>query len=547
MKTSKKESELVKETEELRLRIKDLEKKTEYLHANECRFKDIAENAGEWLWEVDSEGKYTYASSIVKKMLGYDSKEVLGKYFYDFFHPDDREEQKEAALQIFAKKKSFNEFFNRNIHKNGKTVWFLTNGVPILSDKGKLLGYKGSDIDLTMRKEIEQKLQESRDEFKLIFENAADAIFLADSTTGIIIRCNKAAERLLEKGREEILNHHQTTLHPPKQSEDYAKRFKKRISSKKDIDEEAEIVTKTGKIKPVHITASITSVGGKQIIQGIFRDITERKQLEQSERKEAEQLKKACRELEEARSMLLQAEKMNLIGQLASGVAHEVRNPLAIITQGINYLEKKFSSEENIIEILVMMKENIKRADKIIGNVIDFSRKTELDIEPHPITSVLEKALALTTYNMEMDSVRVIKKFENNLPAVLIDRGKMEQVFVNIFLNAIQAMPKGGNLFVRAYLKVMSEPGHKTGKRGADFFNVGEPVVTVEIEDTGSGIPDEYQQKVFEPFFSTKTPRDGTGLGLSISMNIIAMHKGLIDIKSEEGKGTKVVLRLKTQ
>ena len=417
----KKELSPVEEIKQLQLRIKELEKSEKSLKETERKFSDIIDNEVDWVWEVDAQGKYTYSNPAVKDILGYRSEEIVGKYFYDLFDPEEREKDKKAMFTVFKQKGNFYNFLNKNQHKNGETVWLLTNGVPVLDDNNNLLGYRGSDTDVTKNNRV-----------------------LAD-----------------------------------------------------------------------------------------FKE-------------QQEKLKRAYLELEETRNMLLQSEKMNIVGQLASGVAHEVRNPLAIITQGVNYLERKFAREEDLSKILNMMKDNIKRADKIIGNIVDFSRKTKLDVSPQPVTAILEKALVLAGHSLKMDNVEVVKKFADGLPEALVDESKIEQVFINIFLNAIQSMPEGGRLFIRTYLREMTGPGCKVGSRDADYFSLGEPAVTVEIEDTGSGIPQEYQQKVFEPFFTTKGPRGGTGLGLSITMNIVELHKGLIDISSQESEGTKVSLTLKS-
>jgi len=133
----------------------------EELKESEKRFRDIAENAMEWIWEVDVNGKYTYASPMVEKILGYKPGEVLKKHFYDLFRPEDREELKKAAFDVFVEKKPFHEFINRNVHKNGKTVWLSTSGVPILDGKGNLLGYRGADIDITERKRAEEQMKAS--------------------------------------------------------------------------------------------------------------------------------------------------------------------------------------------------------------------------------------------------------------------------------------------------------------------------------------------------------------------------------------------------
>jgi len=132
----------------------------EALRKSEERFQQVAENIGEWIWEVDANGLYTYSSPTVEKILGYKPEEITGnKHFYDFFLPEEREELKAAALEVFAQKKAFKDFINRNVDKNGNEVWILTNGVPILDENGNLIGYMGSDADISERKRMEDRLQ----------------------------------------------------------------------------------------------------------------------------------------------------------------------------------------------------------------------------------------------------------------------------------------------------------------------------------------------------------------------------------------------------
>jgi two-component system NtrC family sensor kinase len=153
--------------------------------------------------------------------------------------------------------------------------------------------------------------------------------------------------------------------------------------------------------------------------------------------------------------------------------------------------------------------------------------------------------LVLVKINLERGKINVIRQLDAGLPAVLADRNKIEQVFVNILLNAIQAMPDGGDIVVRGYVKQLSEVKNGIGRRQNDSFKLGEKVVMVEFEDTGIGISEENLTKVFDPFFTTKGPSGGTGLGLSVTKNILNMHKGLISVTSKVGKGTKVTLTLK--
>ncbi|MGD9116805.1 MAG: PAS domain S-box protein [Dehalococcoidia bacterium] len=143
------------------LDITERHKADEALRESNQRFADIAENALEWIWEVDAEGKYTYSSPVVEEILGYKPKEMLGKHFYDLFLPDEREELKKSALAAFAKKQPFRQFLNRNVRKDGKVVWLSTSGAPIVDEAGKLIGYRGADVDITESKEAEEKLQRS--------------------------------------------------------------------------------------------------------------------------------------------------------------------------------------------------------------------------------------------------------------------------------------------------------------------------------------------------------------------------------------------------
>jgi len=270
-----------------------------------------------------------------------------------------------------------------------------------------------------------------------------------------------------------------------------------------------------------------------------LQDITERKKAE-------DELKKAYTRLKEMQNQVIQAEKLNTIGQLASGVAHEVRNPLGIILQGVNYLENKIPVKEgDISETLTMLKDSVKRADKIINTLLDFSRFTNLDLRPEDINSILESSLSLVKIKFESKNIDIIPEIKKDVPKVLADRNKLEQVFVNIFLNAIQAMPEGGNITIRSYGKKLEGIENGTSRREEGYFMIGEKVVVVEIEDTGVGIPEENLKKVFEPFFTTKGSTGGVGLGLSVTKNIIHMHRGIIYAESRFGQGAKVTVILK--
>ncbi len=275
-------------------------------------------------------------------------------------------------------------------------------------------------------------------------------------------------------------------------------------------------------------------------IDNLNREIVERKKAE-------ERLKAAYIKLKEMQDLVIQAEKLNAVGRLASGIAHEVKNPLGIILQGVNYLEKKISpKQKDVFETLTMLEDSVGRANKIVTSLLDFSKIKEMDLQPRDINAILEDSLNLVKQRLSFEHIEIVKETKKDIPKVLVDKNKMEQVFINVFLNAIQAIPGGGGkITIRSYDTRLKEVKNGIGRRKGDHFVPGEKAVVVEVEDTGTGISEENLKKIFDPFFTTKSPGGGSGLGLYVTRSIIYMHKGLIDVKSQINKGTKVTIIFK--
>ncbi len=253
-------------------------------------------------------------------------------------------------------------------------------------------------------------------------------------------------------------------------------------------------------------------------------------QIKEREEKERELLV-AYKRLKETQSQLIQAEKMQVIGMLASGVAHEVKNPLAIILQGVEFLERKIDSyDENIRLTFANIKEAIKRADNIVRGLLDFSSISKIDVSTIDINSLLEECVFLLKHQFDRRQIKVIRDFGRELPLVEIDKNRIEQVFVNIFMNATYAMEKGGILRIKTY-------------RGSN------EMLIVEVEDTGCGIPEDIIDKIFDPFFTTRRDKGGAGLGLAIVRSIIEMHRGRIEIenKKEGGVRVKIFFRIRKE
>lgn len=280
----------------------------------------------------------------------------------------------------------------------------------------------------------------------------------------------------------------------------------------------------------------ITMAKASDFVRVWMTDITYRKRSEaqiqmsnMSLVKLATDLKQSQHRLYSTESQLIQAEKLGAIGQLASGIAHEVKNPLAILMKGINYLERGSSPDPGeSAQVLRMMKDAVGRADKIIRDMLDFSRPAPLELKPTAIGRVLDTALELVSKQLATGNIRVVKDLAPDLEPVMLDERRMQQAFINLLLNAFQAMPAGGRLTLRASIKPVDD----------------QRMLVCEIQDTGAGIPRELLAKVFEPFVTTKAAGEGTGLGLPITKTIIGQHQGVIAMESEEGRGTTVTVVL---
>jgi PAS domain S-box-containing protein len=257
--------------------ISERKRAEEALQESEKRFRDVAENAREWVWEVDPEGKYTYVSPIVEKLIGYKPEEMLDKHFYDLFVPEDREQLKEMAFGVFADKQPFKEFINRNIHKDGRIVYLSTSGVPIFDNTGNFLGYRGSDTDITEREKAEEALRESEERFRQLFESAADILILHDR--GEIIEVNQQACLCLGYTRKELL---QMTIF------DIEVAFSKKYLLEHWEKSTDGVVAVTGVYRrqngstfPAEIRVSQFKYRGKSLRLLAVRDITERKRAEE--------------------------------------------------------------------------------------------------------------------------------------------------------------------------------------------------------------------------------------------------------------------------
>jgi signal transduction histidine kinase len=255
--------------------------------------------------------------------------------------------------------------------------------------------------------------------------------------------------------------------------------------------------------------------------------------------------KLAEEELKKVESALVNSEKVSLVAQLAAGVAHEVKNPLAVLQQGAEYLIK-YSESKNMMTLPVLnsMIDAIQRADRIIRGLLDLARPEPLDIHEDDLNSVIETSLLLVKNNLDQSGTVIVREFEEDLPRLPIDRSKIVQVFINLFSNALEAMQEKEasfrpKLVIRTWSVADACSLAFPEKSNSGLIQSG---VIAEIEDNGPGIPEQSLVRIFDPFVTSKRARGGSGLGLSVVRNIMEMHGGFIDLKNLPGGGAKAIL-----
>ena len=359
--------------------------------------------------------------------------------------------------------------------------------------------------DITQRKQAEEALRESEERYHHLFENLAGAAFLADAETGEIIDINHQGIILLGRSRDEIVGRHQSELHPSDKSEEYKRRFAEHVKRGRAADYDGEAIRKDGTVVPVSIAASTLTIGGRRLILGLFQDITERRRMQER---------------------LVIADRLASIGELVAGIAHEINNPLTGIVGFAEMLLEENVSDDAREKIAIIHYE-ARRTAGVVGNLLTFARKHKPSKKPVNVNGIIAAVLRLRAYEQKVNNIKVETHLAPDLPEIVADSFQLQQVFLNIIINAeffmTEALGKG-------VLVITSER--------MDGF------IRVTLADDGPGIPEENMRNLFDPFFTTKEAGRGTGLGLSICHGIVAEHGGHIYAESELGKGATFIIEL---
>jgi len=479
----------------------------EVLRRSEEKYRTLVETTNTGYLIVDLQGRVIDANAEYVKITGHHSlDEILGRSVIEWTAKHDLERNAEEL------KKCGQKGFVRNleidyVNKDGKITPIEINATVIETQEGRRILSLCRDI--TERKSMEEALRESEEFLKTIFSSMTDGMVVTD-LNGKILRTNNYFCDLLGYKPEELVGKSGLTYYPKEDWRRIKESFERFKKEQSDITRwEINLLAKNGDLIPVSSRRTLLKdKDGKPFaVMAIFRDIREMKLLQ---------------------SQLIQAEKLSATGELISGVAHELNNPLTGIVGYSEILLKDNSLSDKTRGRIKTIYEQANRCKNIILNLLKFARKYEAKKIPIDINEVIDSTLNLNLYEMESNGIKVIKDLKRDIPKTFADLNQLQSVILNLIQNANHAL-------------LTKTEGEKVLKIKTE--NCKDKII-IEVSDTGIGISDENIKKVFDPFFTTKEVGKGTGLGLSIVHGIIKEHSGDITVRSKKGQGTTFTVEL---
>lgn len=619
----------------------------EALVESERKYRNILESIEEGYFEVDLEGNLTFFNDSVCRMAQIPREELMGMNNREFTSPETARKIYQVFNSVFRTGKPASVLDYEMVRKDGSKL-IIEVSVSLRRDSaGEPIGFRGVVRDITERTITREALRESEERYRRLFEEAQDGIFLADAETGILIDCNRAAANLVKRDISELIGQHQKILHPPTEIEgEFSVSFKKHLESYKGQVLEEKVITSGGEIREVAIKANLLHFGSRQLLLGMFRDITERKRAEEALRESEQMLreihtnategifrttpegkvlyaneaiakmfgyesvdefldinvedmyfnpeerqhallpyktedhiqnlelhmrrrdgsefwvqenavvvrddkgnikwyegflsditdrKEAEKALNRSEEQLRQAQKMEAVGQLAGGIAHDFNNVLSQISAATELLETH-NENRSLDRYLDILQGSVERGKSVTERILRFSRKREPRYESSSVKDILVDIVKVIEHTFPKNINVKLKRYTGK-DSVWGDTDQLHLVFMNLCLNAADAMPNGGKLTLNIH-----KP--RAGEVEQYFTRSQRNYLCVTVSDTGIGMDTKTAAQVFDPFFSTKDPGKGTGLGLAVAYKIIMDHKGWIGVKSIPDQGSSFTIGL---
>jgi PAS domain S-box-containing protein len=481
------------------------------LQASEERFRALVEKSAESISLLDAQGTILYTSPSTSLILGYPLDELIGRKVQDLIHADDLPRLQKFLSQCLAAPGVDIAAEFRYRHQNGS--WRSVEGIGNNRlDDPSIRAIVSNCRDVTERQRAQEAVRASEAKYRTLIENLEQGIFLKDRDLRFVA-VNRYFSQGLGLPESAIVGKNDFDFYPRDLAEKYQGDDRRVLTEGRRLDLEEQNIS-NGQTRTVRVIKTpVKDDQGRNIgVLGIFWDVTEQRALE---------------------AQLRQSQKMEAVGQLAGGVAHDFNNLLTVILGNISLLQASLPGSNVGQELLGATEKAAMRAAELTGKLLGFSRRTPLRLEPANLNCSMDETVALLRRTFDPRIDLVVQKAPDAWP-VQADLGQMNQVLMNLCINARDAMPEGGRLVLSTENLVFNSDSvrfHLEARTG-DF-------VRLRVQDAGQGIPPDVLPRIFEPFFTTKPPGKGTGLGLAMVFGIVKQHQGWIDCASKVGEGTR--------
>jgi two-component system cell cycle sensor histidine kinase/response regulator CckA len=500
--------ESLQELEQLRKRIAALEQANALFEAREVRYRELIDYAHDMIWTVDMDGSVTFLNSACQTITGYTKQELLGKSLADMLAPENLESAREALSRKWDGERS-RRYEIQVLAKNGCTIDLEVNS-GLIERLGAAVGILAIARDVTARKQAQEALRQNAENFEFLFSRHPMPMWVFDLETTQFLEVNQAALEKYGYSREEFLSMSADALRPLGE----APRF---VAYLRDLEPGGygtaghwKHVTKSGRIIDTEVFWRSVAFAGKTAILSVIQDISGRKLLEEQ---------------------LRQAHKLEAVGRLAGGVAHDFNNLLTVVAGYSQLLLNRVDVDHPMHAGLEQIRLSTEKAVVLTRQLLAFSRRQSLQpgiLDLNAVVAGMEKMLR----RLIGESIELSTRLSPELGRVQADADHIEQIVVNLILNARDAMPAGGLITLETSTAALPATDAAAGRHPG-------PYAMLAISDTGTGIDSEIRNLLFDPFFTTKDQREGAGLGLSAVHGMVQQHGGFIRVSSEPGQGAR--------
>jgi two-component system cell cycle sensor histidine kinase/response regulator CckA len=470
-------------------------------------------------------GTFLQTNTALQRMLGYSAEEFSQLRIQDISHPADYDLETAFLDKVFSGEKQTYSLIKRLVHKDGHNIWVSFSAIVMQDTQGQAPYMIGVVQDVTVLKQLEKSLRESRELFESVIDTAAIGICVTDEE-GRYVLVNPAYCATYGYSKEELLGQHFSMVIPTEDQLKATKTHSAFIAGDPNSSGEWRLRHKDGRLIDIYVTAGLwVREDGRRFKVTTVEDITERKRTAQK--------------LKETEATLQQSQKMEAVGILASGIAHDFNNILGGILGNIKLLYRYLPhASEQILTPIQRIELSAQRAAKLIQNLLSFVRKGKFLSVSFSVVDAINHVVQILQPSIDR-RITLHTHFAPKLPNIIGDPNQIEQVFLNLLINAIDAItPKlqdghKGNIIIMAEtvslpeekIKALELPPHRS-------------YLHLSFSDNGTGIPEDVQSRIFDPFFTTKAVGKGTGLGLSMVIGAVKSHHGAVTFETTLGKGT---------